>query len=151
VLGGFFRSYELYYVVADERDLIGVRTDLRHESVFIYPLGVTPERRKLLLLSYLREVRTLSQRPAFYNTLTDNCTTNIVARAVETGDGAGAALNRYSWKLLASGYADSYVYDLGKLNQSMPFAELKRRSLVVRAPGARIDAGFSQEVRSGLP
>jgi len=147
VLGGFFRSYELYYAVADERDLIGVRTDQRHERVYIYPVRATPQGRKQLLLSYLREVQSLSQHPAFYTTLTSNCTTNIAARVGDTG----AVYNRYSWKLLASGYADSYVYDLGKLNQSMPFAALKRHSLVVRAPGARIDAGFSQEVRSGLP
>jgi hypothetical protein len=151
VLGGFFRSYELFYVVADERDLIGVRTDQRHESLYIYPVNIPPERRKALLLSYLRQVQTLSQHPAFYNTLTDNCTTNIVARAVDTGNGAGTVLNRYSWKLIASGYADSYVYDLGKLNQSMPFDELKQQSLVVRPAGARIDAGFSKEVRAGLP
>ena len=37
-LAGFFRQYELYYVVADERDLIRVRTNYRkpQEQVYIY-------------------------------------------------------------------------------------------------------------------
>src|SRR4030095_2145798 len=35
---GFFRQYELYYVVADERDVIGVRTDYRGERVDLYSL-----------------------------------------------------------------------------------------------------------------
>ncbi|HBK06307.1 MAG TPA: hypothetical protein DDZ81_10635 [Acetobacteraceae bacterium] len=149
VLGGFFRNYELFYVVADERDLIGVRTDRRHESVYIYPVDVTPERRRLLLLSYLRQVQALAERPVFYNTLTDNCTTNIVARAA--GAAADAPVARYSWKLLASGYADSYVYDLGRLNQDLPFDELKRRSLVRRPADAQIGRDFSSEIRAGLP
>jgi hypothetical protein len=147
VLGGFFRNYELFYVVADERDLIGVRTDWRHESVYIYPVSVPPERRRLLLLSYLHQVQALAEHPVFYNTLTDNCTTNIVARAA----GAGATVASFNWKLLASGYADSYVYDLGKLNQSLPFDELKRRSLVRRPAGARIGPNFSREIRAELP
>jgi len=149
VLGGFFRNYELFYVIADERDLIGVRTDMRHESVYLYPVSMIPENRRLLLLSYLRQVQDLSQHPVFYNTLTDNCTTNIVARAA---DATGSSpTTRYNWKLLASGYADSYVYELGKLNQSMPFNELKRRSLIRRQPGATIGPDFSSEIRAGLP
>jgi Domain of unknown function (DUF4105) len=149
VLGGFFRSYELFYVIADEKDLIGVRTDMRHESVYIYPVSMTPQTRRLLLLSYLRKVQDLSRHPVFYNTLTDNCTTNIVARAADAA--AGSPANRYSWKLLASGYADAYVYESGKLNQSMPFDELKRRSLIRRQPGAGIGPEFSSEIRAQLP
>jgi hypothetical protein len=33
---GFFRQYELYYVAADERDVIRVRTNVRGEHVFLY-------------------------------------------------------------------------------------------------------------------
>ena len=33
---GFFRQFELYYVVADERDVIGVRTGLRQETMQLY-------------------------------------------------------------------------------------------------------------------
>ncbi len=42
-LAGFFRQYELYYVVADERDAIRVRTTYRQpqEDVYVYQ----PERR----------------------------------------------------------------------------------------------------------
>ena len=55
------------------------------------------------------------------------------------------------WKLLASGYADSYAYDLGRLNQDLPFAELKRRSLITRPPGANIAPAFSSDIRVGHP
>jgi len=33
---GFFRQYELYYVVADERGVVGVRTNVRGERVHLY-------------------------------------------------------------------------------------------------------------------
>ena len=35
-LRGFFRQFELYYVVADERDVIGVRTNFRGERTYLY-------------------------------------------------------------------------------------------------------------------
>ena len=44
---GFFRRYELVYVAADERDLIGVRTNVRAdppEDVYLYHVGC-PRRR----------------------------------------------------------------------------------------------------------
>jgi hypothetical protein len=34
----FFRQYELYYVVADERDLVGLRTNYRGEQVYLYQI-----------------------------------------------------------------------------------------------------------------
>jgi hypothetical protein len=147
VLGGFFRNYELFYAVADERDLIGVRTDQRHERVYLYKVASSAEGRRRLLLSYLHEVQSLALHPQFYNTLTDNCTTSIAARVAE----AGGAYDPFNWKLLLSGYADSYVYDLGRLDQSMPFADLKRRSRIQRVPDAQVGENFSQEIRNGLP
>jgi hypothetical protein len=149
-LAGFFRNYELFYVVADERDLVGVRTDIRREAVYIYRIRpAVPDAPRLLLLSYLRRVQALAEAPAFYNTLTDNCTTNVITRA--NAAAANAAALRYSWKLLASGYADSYAYDLGRLNQDLPFPELKRRSLITRPPGGSITPAFSSDIRAGLP
>jgi hypothetical protein len=41
-LAGFFRAYELSFIAADERDVVGVRTNVRGEDVRIYRLRVTP-------------------------------------------------------------------------------------------------------------
>ena len=40
---GFFRQFELYYVVADERDVIGVRTNHRGEHTFLYRVRMPRE------------------------------------------------------------------------------------------------------------
>ena len=76
-LRGFFRQYELYYVVADERDVIRLRTNYRGERVYLYRLKVRPEFARALLLDYLAEVNRLAGRPRWYNALTHNCTTVI--------------------------------------------------------------------------
>ena len=72
---GFFRQFELYYVVADERDLIGVRAAHRGEEVFLYRTAASAERARAILRSYLERVHELARQPAWYNALTQNCTT----------------------------------------------------------------------------
>jgi Domain of unknown function (DUF4105) len=80
-IAGFFRRYELVYVVADERDPIGLRTDIRREEVYLYRIQAPAEARRRLFLSYVSRVHALAERPEFYNTLTSNCTTNVLAHA----------------------------------------------------------------------
>ena len=112
-IAGFFRRYQLIFVVADERDLIGVRTDIRRERVYLYPLRITPEERKRLFGGYMDRATALAERPEFYNTITNNCTSNIV-RIIDRGLPRGKRLG-LSWRLLFSGYADAFfAYDLGR-------------------------------------
>ncbi|MBB5191615.1 hypothetical protein HNQ50_002345 [Silvimonas terrae] len=139
---GFLRTYALIYVVADERDLIGVRTDIRRERVHLYRLDLSPAVCRQVLEQYLRRVDHLNQQAEFYNTLLNNCTTNILRHAR-----ALAPHFKYSWKILASGYADAYTWELGLLDQTRPFAQLKQQSLIRRAPNAVIDETFSYAIR----
>jgi hypothetical protein len=58
----------------------------------------------------------------------------------------------YSWKVLASGYAPEYVYETGRLDKSLPFPELMRRSRINDAAQAADGApDFSRRIRAGLP
>jgi hypothetical protein len=146
---GFFKQYELTYVVADERDVIRLRTTYRqpHEEVYLYRTRIPPVRARRLFLDYIREVNQLVEQPAFYNTLTTNCTTNILFHARASG-----GIVRYNWKILLSGYAPAYVYDIGGLDTSLSFADLKQRSHVNAKAQAAGDApDFSQRLRAGLP
>src|SRR5262245_42760717 len=77
-LWGLFRAYEIMYVIGDERDLIPLRAIHRGDDVYLYPLRVRREGARELLLDMLRKANRLRQRPEFYNTLTNNCTTSIV-------------------------------------------------------------------------
>jgi hypothetical protein len=141
-LAGFFRQYELIYVVADERDLIGLRTDIRRERVYLYRLQLSPDVVRRLFLSYVERITGLATRPEFYNTLTNNCTTSILGRA-----NAVSPAIAYSWRILASGHAAEYAYELGLLDSRLPFAELRQRSRIQRPAHAEIGPDFSAQVR----
>tara|TARA_B100000029_G_C17557856_1_gene952244 strand:- start:1236 stop:2066 length:831 start_codon:yes stop_codon:yes gene_type:complete len=86
---GLFREYELIYVWATERDVIGVRTRCRKHSVThlfkAVVLGEGNERR--MLESYLHRTNKLIETPEWYNTLTNTCTTNIVRHVNEVYPG----------------------------------------------------------------
>jgi uncharacterized protein DUF4105 len=149
-LAGFFRQYELIYVVGDERDLLRLRTNYRKdppEDVYIYRTNAPKENVRRLFLDYFKTINSLHTEPQFYNTLTTNCTTNVLMHTrVNPGGG------RYSWKVLLSGYAPQYAYERGRLDQRMPFEELKRRSHVNEAARAADEApDFSQRIRADLP
>jgi hypothetical protein len=57
----------------------------------------------------------------------------------------------YNWKVLVSGYADRYAYDLGRLDTRLPFDALKRGSRIRRDTGDAIGEDFSRRIRQGLP
>ena len=148
-IAGFFRQYELYYVVADERDLVRVRTTYRRpqEDVYIYRVKGTRENLRRVFLDYLRSINELHDRPAFYNTLTTNCTTSILFHTRVNPESPPL-----SWKILLSGYVPDYLHELGRLDTSRPFVELEAMSRInARAHAADADPAFSQRIREGLP
>ncbi len=145
-LRGFFRQYELVYVVADERDSIRVRTNYRKdptEDVYLYQIIGPIENGRRVFLDYLRDINELREHPRFYNTLTTNCTTMILAHTV-----MNPGHLPYSWKVLLSGYTPQYLYETGRLDQSMPFDELRRRAHINAAAQAADRApDFSRRIR----
>ena len=148
-LAGFFRKYELYYVIADERDVIRVRTTYRQpqEDVYIYRINGPVENFRRVFLAYLKSINELRDRPVFYNTLTTNCTTSILLHTRMNPESPPL-----SWKILLSGYLPDYLYDLGRLDTRLPFAQLEKVSRVnERAHDADNDPAFSQRIRQGLP
>ncbi len=149
-IAGFFKQYELFYVVADERDLIRLRTNYRKnppEDVYVYRTSAPPANARRLFLDYVKKINSLAKRPEFYNTLTTNCTTNILTH---TRVNPGSL--PLSWKVLLSGYAPQYAYERGRLDTTLPFNELKQRSRVNAAAQAADQApDFSKRIRVGLP
>lgn len=148
-LAGFFRQYEIIYVVGSERDLIGVRTNFRQppEDVYVYRTRATPAGARRMFEGYLRVMNYLVDHPEFYNTLTTNCTTVI---AMHTQ--ANPSPMPRSWKILASGLFAEYAYELGYLDDSIPFRELKQRAHVnARAKAAGAADDFSAQIRAGSP
>jgi hypothetical protein len=147
-LKGFFRRYELHYVVADERDVIRLRTNYRHqppEDVYVYRLqGRSLENGRRVFMDYINKINSLKDSPEFYNTLTTNCTTNIWFHSKGNPEHLP-----FSWKILASGYVPQYLYESGMLDSRLPFDELQRSAHVnVQAQAADKAMDFSQRIRS---
>jgi hypothetical protein len=146
-LRGFFREYELYYVAADERDLIGLRTDHRDEQVYLYRVRMSPAAARDLLLDYAQAMNDLAAHPRWYNALVDNCTTGIRVHVQHIG-----AARPWDWRMLVNGYIDQMLYERGAIDTALPFAELRQASNVVaRARAADHADDFSARIRAGLP
>jgi Domain of unknown function (DUF4105) len=144
---GFFRQYELTYIIADERDLVRVRTNFRGEQVYLYRLKSDPAVAQLVFLDYLREVNRLYQQPEWYNAVTENCTTSIRGHTRPYVQNS-----RFDWRILLNGRIDQMAYERKSLDQSLPFPELKARSLINdKAKAADQDPAFSKRIREGLP
>ena len=146
---GFFRQYELTYIVADERDVIRLRTNYRKnplEDVYLYRLKPPKENVRRLFLEYLRKINKLHEKPAFYNTLLDNCTTAIWFHTrVNPGH------LPFSWKILLSGYLPEYIYESNGLTTLLPFEELQRQAHINPVAKAADQApDFSQRIRAAL-
>ncbi len=143
---GFFKKYELYYVLADERDVIGLRVNHRKEDVYLYRLRISPSEARAMLLDYMKTVEKLEHQAVFYNALTTNCTTSILPHIRAYGTVS------FNWALIANGYLDRWRYEQGVWGFEIPFEEFRRRSNInerVRLAGTAGD--FSARIREGLP
>jgi len=144
---GLFRQFELTYIIADERDLVRLRTNYRQgEEACLYRLQMTPEQARKLFLDYLHRANELHERAEWYNAVTDNCTTGIRFQR----DAADRA--PWDWRMLINGHLDELLYERGTFVTNLPFAELKKVSNInARAKAADQTADFSQQIRKGLP
>jgi Domain of unknown function (DUF4105) len=147
-IGGIYRQYELIYVVADERDVIRVRTNYRNgEDVYLYRSTVSPDHARIRFFEYLTALNKLRDHPRWYNAVTTNCTTSIRSQH------AVALRAPWDWRILINGKADEMMFERHNIaTGGLPFAELKRRSLInASAKAADHDRDFSKRIRETLP
>lgn len=120
---GLLRRYELLYVVAEEHDMLPLRTLVHGNDVFLYPLRASREQARELFVSMLVQANDLARHPRFYNTLTRNCTTTLLRHAnqVSTRPLPGG------WRVLLPGYSDQILAQAGVLDTDLPLAEARAR------------------------
>ena len=146
-IASLFKQFELIYVVGEERDLVGVRTKYRHETVYLYRLNASADDARRLLLIYLARINELADRPEFYHLLTNSCTINIIRYA-----NAAGREGRFDIRHLLNGLIDSYLYYSGRVDTTLSYEELRQRSLINKAAQAADGApDFSQRIRASLP
>src|SRR5205809_3320032 len=146
-IGGLYRQFALIYLVADERDVIRLRTNYRHEDIYLYHLTAPPARARERFLEYVHSLNALRTQPRWYNAITTNCTTSIRSQH------PSKERIPWDWRILLNGKGDELLYkDGGLVTGGLPFAELKAQSLINdRAKRADTSPDFSQLIRVGLP
>ncbi|WP_323776671.1 DUF4105 domain-containing protein [Leisingera sp.] len=151
--GGFspiadlFKTNTLVILAADERDVIGTRTNARGEDVQLFRIGVSPETARALLLQYVDAANSLAVRPEWYNSLTTNCTTVVMTMIRAFADEVPL-----DWRVLANGYLPDYAWEQGVLDQTRTIGELRALgsiSPIARAHGVTPD--YSAVIRQGIP
>ncbi|PYQ28643.1 MAG: hypothetical protein DMF56_15535 [Acidobacteria bacterium] len=143
-LKGLLRQYEIMYVVGDERDLIKLRSNVRKDPVYLYPMRTTPERMRAMFVSMLKRADDVAQHPEFYNTLTNTCTTNLV-RHVNALMPGRIPLHP---AVFLPGYSDRLAYKLGLIDTNLPF-EQARESFHINSRAEKFanDPQFSLRIR----
>jgi hypothetical protein len=146
-IGGLYRQFELIYIVADERDVIRVRTNYRKEDIYLYHTTISPAHARERFLEYIRSLNALRNKPRWYNAITTNCTTSIREQHPPN------ERVPWDWRILLNGKGDELMYERHMLvTGGLPFAELKARSLIdARARAADDSPDFSKLIREGLP
>ncbi|HEX5779453.1 MAG TPA: DUF4105 domain-containing protein [Xanthobacteraceae bacterium] len=146
-VASMFKQFELIYVVGDERDIVGLRTNHRDETVYLYRLNTSPDDARRLLMVYLERINQLADRAEFYHLFSNSCTINIVRYA-----NAAGRKGRFDIRHLLNGLIDSYLYHSGRIDTTLPFDELRRRSLINEAAMAAEGApDFSERIRAWVP
>jgi hypothetical protein len=146
-LADLFKNDPLVILAADERDVVGVRSNVRGEDVQIYRLRASPQQARSLLLEYVAEANALAQTPQFYNSITTNCTTTVARLMRVAGDKVP-----FDWRLIVNGYLPDYAYDRGAIDTSLPLARLREIARIdERARAIGLKQGFSKAIRVGVP
>jgi hypothetical protein len=143
-LAGALRQYELMYVIATERDLIGRRTMHRAVDVYLYPTKATPDQARALFKDVLKRANKLASEPEYYDTITNNCTSNIVRHINRLHPGRIP----FDVRVLLPGYSDELAYNLGLLDTDDSFSVARDKHRITELANTHIESQqFSQLIR----
>lgn len=140
---GLLRRYDLIYVLAEERDVIGLRSHIRGETVHLYEFRMEAGRARQILEEMLSRTNEIRDQPEFYNTLTHNCMTGIVERS----ERISAWQKQFDYRILLPGYSDGLAQDLELIPTDVPLADLRAQARIRPEAASIDDPDFSRKIR----
>jgi len=143
-LKGLLRRYELMVVIGEEPDLIGLRTHVWGDPVYLYPTVATPEQARDLFVALVERADRLRTSPEYYNTLHNNCATNL-AEAIN-----GIRRDPLGWSpsRVLPGYSDAWALDAGLLAVEGNVDQAREHSRInAKAEAAYGTPSFSRAIR----
>ena len=122
-LRGIFRQYELIYILADERDLLRLRTDFRKEDVYVFPLKTSREEIKTFFLEVISRVNEISRQPEFYDTITHNCLTTLVSdfRQVRS------PVKMFDLRRILNGWSAEMIFENNNIDTDFSYDETRQK------------------------
>jgi len=146
-LGGLFKQYELIYVLADENDILRLRTNFRKEAVYLYPTTLDKTTIQKLFIIVINSVNKIKEQPEFYNTITENCLTSLTSKfRKEINPDAG-----FDYRRLVNGFSDEMLFDNGKIASTLDFKATKRRCYINQyVSGIAAVTDYSRKIRPYL-
>jgi len=107
-------QFELIYVLADERDMIRLATDVHKNDVHIYRLKLEPHEVRVIFVEALRRANKLAVEPEFYHPLTNSCITNLIDHINKGRPNAVPS----GYRTLIPGLLAHHMYDLNLIATS---------------------------------
>ncbi|MDP2650372.1 MAG: DUF4105 domain-containing protein, partial [bacterium] len=123
---GLARQYEFMYVLADEEDVIKLRTNFRKDIVRLYPLCVSKKTARCVFESIAKDVNVLYERPRFFHTAWHNCATTITKHL----RAAGVALPLYHPLYVFPGTLDEVFHARGLIDATVPLNEAREKYFI---------------------
>lgn len=147
LIPSMFRQYQIIYVVGDERDVVGLRTNIWNKPVYFYPANTTNERKRAIFVDMMERAHKLEEKPEFYHLITNNCMTNITAHLRRLG---GRPLPHDIWVLL-TGLSDRVAFDFGYIDTDLTFEQARRAFRIDLAMQEMpLDENFSKRIRETI-
>lgn len=148
IIKGVFGAFPLMYAIADERDAIGQRTEMRGDDVYLYRVRTTPEEVQAFFRCVVARVDKLSKSPEKYNTVTNNCLTNIRFHLNRIWPGRIP----WNWRILINAHSDYLAYKHCLIDSDESFESTRERANITpRAKGNWHREDFSELIRATTP
>jgi hypothetical protein len=144
-IGGAFRQFELFYVVADERDALALRTHIHKDPTWVIPMNAGPQKTGEFFMDMVQRANSLHTTPEWYNSITSSCASNL-AQHYEV-------INQVSlppdYRILLPGFSGELLAELDLLPEGMTVDQAMASFRVdERARTLPLDENFSRTLRN---
>jgi hypothetical protein len=126
LFAGMFRNYEMLYIVGDEPDVIGQRAAFDASLVYLYPIRARKDKIRAVFVSMLERANQLRDQPEFYNTVLNNCTSNVIDHVNEVEPGTIPK----GWRTLLPGYTDELGIRLGLIDTKLDIDKARAQYMI---------------------
>jgi hypothetical protein len=143
ILRSLYHFYEIIFLVSDERDAILRRTKYGPtQQAHLYRVTATPEELRATFLDYVDSITAIYATPRWYHGLCTNCTTTFYRLPSQGWT--------WDWRVLANAQLDRSLYSRKRLDQTLPFAELRRSAYLTEIANSAPEEGFGDSIRREL-